>query len=157
MLVNIYSGVSGMSTDETKEYLSEERYLNAQEALSYGLISEVEGGKSDLSLVAMAGMKAHKSVGFDMSKFCAKMELMANNKKPVKELFSQATTLAEVEKVARENLKISRSEATAIVSAVKNVVHCDNEPSEKVDLTEMFNNFEIGKHNGTTSRIKSGL
>ncbi len=157
MLVNIYSGVSGMSREDTEDYLSEERYLNAEEAINYGLIDEVETGKSDLSLVAMAGMKAHEKVGFDMSKFCAKMEAMAKNKPPVKELFSQATTLAEVESVARKNLKLSRAETTAIVAAVKNVVHCDNVPSEKLDLTEMFNNFEIGTKNGTKSRATSGL
>ena len=157
MLVNIYSDVSGMSREETEDYLSEERYLNAEEAINYGLIDEVETGKADLSLVAMAGMKAHEKVGFDMSKFCAKMEAMAKNKPPVKELFSQATTLAEVEAVARKNLKLSRAETTAIVAAVKNVVHCDNVPSEKLDLTEMFNNFEIGNYNGTTSGTKTGL
>lgn len=157
MLVNIYSSVSGMSTEESKTYLSEEKYLNAEEALSFGFIDSIDTGKTDLSLVAMAGMKAHKAVGFDMSKFCAKMELVAKNKAPIKELFSQATTLAEVEAVIRNNFKTSRAETTAIVAAVKNVVHCDNEPDEKVDLTEMFNNFKLGTNNGTTSGIKSGL
>ena len=157
MLVSTYAEITGMSAAEATEYLSEERYLNADDALGYGFIDSIDDGKADLSLVAMAGMKAHKTVDFDMSKFCAKMESVAKNKAPIKELFSQATTLAEVEAVIRNNFKTSRAETTAIVAAVKNVMHCDNVSNEKVDLTEMFNNFKLGTNHGTKSGTRSGL
>ena len=157
MLINTYSGVTGMSEQEATEYLSEERYLNADEALNFGFIDSIDDGKTDLSMVAMAGMRSHSAVGFDMAKFCAKIDDIAANKPPVKNLFASASTLAEVEKIARDNLKLSRAETTAIVAAVKNVVHCDNEPDEKVDLTEMFNNFKLGENHGTKSGSPSGL
>jgi len=165
MLVSTYSEVTGMSKDEATEYLSEEKYLNAEEAFNYGFIDGIEDGKTDLSLVAMAGMKAHEKVDFDMSKFCAKMEAIANNKQAViKNAFSNCQTLREVERAIKSEYKLSQSAATAIVGAVKKQVHreCDSMASEKNEfeakqLREAFNQFEIGNHYGTTSGIKTGL
>ena len=155
MLVNIYSGVSGMSADESKEYLSVEQYLTAQEAFEIGLIDEIDTGKADLALVAMAGMRAKEHVNFDLTKFCAKMESMTANKTAViKNAFDNCESLREVERVIRDEYKLSQSAATAIVGAVKKQCHGERDlpASEKNELDassvrNLFNQFEIGKSN----------
>ena len=139
MLLDIYIAASGMDRDELSKLLADETYLDAKEALAYGLIDEIESGKQDFAMVAMAGMKAASRVDFDSSKLVAKIETMKGSKKPVRDLFNGCETLAKVESVMRQELKLSQSEATAIVAAVKKLDHGDRDQKEVLNALENFN------------------
>ena len=133
MLLDIYVAKSGMDRDELSRLLADETYLDAKEALALGLIDEIESGKQDFAMVAMSGMKAQSKVDFDCSKLVAKIESMKGAKAPVRNLFAACDTLSSVEAVMRQELKISRSEATAIVAAVRKCDHGDRDQENAVN------------------------
>ncbi len=137
MLIDLYVSKSGMDRDILSQLLADETYLDAAEALSYGLIDEVESGKQDFAMVAMSGMKASKKVDFDTSKLVAKIESMKASKKPVRDTFKGCETLAKVESVMRQEFKLSQSEATAIVAAVRKIDRGDHD--QKSIVNELTN------------------
>jgi len=138
MLLNLYVAKSGMNRDELSQLLADETYMDAKEALAFGLIDEIETGKQDFAMVAMAGMKASSKVDFDSSKLVAKIETMKGAKRPVRDLFNGCETLAKVESVMRQELKLSQSEATAIVAAVKRLDRGDRDQKEVVDTLKSY-------------------
>lgn len=139
MLLDIYIGKSDMNREELSEMLASETYLDAKEAKSFGLIDSIESGKQDFAMVAMAGMKASSRVDFDSGKLVAKIESMKSNKKPVRDLFAGCETLANIETVMRQELKLSQNEATAIVAAVKKLDHGDRDQKETLNVIDNFN------------------
>jgi len=138
MLLDIYINKSGIDRAELSQLLADETYMDAKEALNFGLIDSVESGKQDFAMVAMAGMKASAKVDFDSSKLVAKIEQMKSSKKPVRDLFNGCDTLASVEAVARQELKLSKTEATAMVAAVKKLSRGDHEQKEVLNTLENF-------------------
>lgn len=138
MLLDLYVEKSGMDRTELSQLLADETYMDAKEALGYGLIDEVESGKQDFAMVAMSGMKASQKVDFDSSKLVAKIESMKASKKPVREMFAGCETLASIESVARQELKLSQSEATAIVAAVRKIDHGDRDQKEAINAIKTF-------------------
>lgn len=136
MVTRIYAEATGMSTDEMAAHLADERYMDAEECLALGFIDEIDSGSVDMSLVAMAGMKAHEKVGFSLQMFTSKLEAMKNPNKPIKNIFSSAQSMADVEAVARNEFKLSRAQTTAIVSAVKKIVLGDQEADNIKNLFE---------------------
>jgi len=127
MLTDLYSNKTGMSKDKISALLSDETYMDAREALDLGFIDEVKSGSRDMAMAAMAGMQSVDSVDFDAAKLVAKIESMKGSKSPVRDLFNGCETLAKVESVMRQELKLSQSEATAIVAAVKKLDHGDRD------------------------------
>jgi ATP-dependent Clp endopeptidase proteolytic subunit ClpP len=145
MLLNIYASRSGLDRGQLSQMLEDETWLNADEALEFGLTDKVSRSqKADFAMVAMSCMKAQDKVDFSTSKFLAKIESMKANKKPIKNLFDSCKTLADVETVMRNEIKISRAEALAISAAVKRVLG-DQEPKheEAKDIKSIFENFHI--------------
>lgn len=138
MLLDIYVNKSGIDRDELSGLLAAETYLDAKEAKELGLIDQIETGKQDFAMVAMAGMKAKEKVDFDCAKLVAKIESMKGSKKPVRELFSGCNTLAMVESVMRQELKLSQNEATAIVAAVRKLDHGDRDQKQVLETLENF-------------------
>ncbi len=138
MLSDIYINRSGIDSGLLSELLEAETYMDAKEALSYGFIDEIESGAQDFAMVAMSGMKAKSKVDFDTSKLVAKIESMKSAKAPVRNLFSACDTLSGVEAVMRQELKISRSEATAIVAAVRKCDHGDLDQKEVLETIQSF-------------------
>ncbi|MGB0568410.1 MAG: hypothetical protein ACPGKV_17710, partial [Alteromonas macleodii] len=122
------------------------------EAKENGLIDTIESSQGDLAMVAMAGMKANAKVGFDLSAFCAKIEEMKASKPVIKNAFDNCDSLREVERVIRNEYKLSQSASTAIVGAVKKHVRseCDSPASENneleaSELRELFNSIKFGE------------
>lgn len=142
MLLGIYMEKATVSEADLSNMLAEETYLNAKEAQDIGLIDSVEGGKSDLAMVAMAGMKAKEHVNFSVDKFVAKINSIKGGKSPVRDAFEASTCLADVEAVMRQDFNLSRSEATAIVAAVKKITHGDREKQEK-EVLNSIQNFQF--------------
>lgn len=145
MLLDIYIGKTDMNRAQLSEMLASETWMDAKEAKSFGFIDVVEGGKADLAAVAMAGMKASSKVDFDAGKLVAKIETMRSNKKPVRDLFAGCETLAGIETVMRQELKLSQNEAAAIVAAVKKLGHGDRDQKEALNTLNNFN-FSFGGH-----------
>lgn len=141
MLLSIYSEKSTLSSDEISKMLSDETYLNAKEALDIGLIDSIVGGKSDLAAIAVSGIMAKDKVEFDSMKFAAKLNSVKSEKPSTKDAFLESSTLADVERVMRNEFNVSRSEATAIVAAVKKVAHGDRE--EKEEVLNVFKNYKF--------------
>ena len=139
MLLDIYANRSGMDRDKLSQLLADETYMDAKEALSYGLIDAIDTGKQDFAMVAMSGMKAQSKVDFDCSKLVAKIESMKADKKPVRDMFNGCETLAKVESVMRQELKLSQSEATAIVAAVRKIDHGDRDQEKVVNTLKSLN------------------
>lgn len=141
MLMGIYMGRSGIEEAELSAMLAAETWLSAEEAKEIGFIDQIEGGAVDMAMVAMCAMRAQSSVNFDQSKFLAKIDIIQANAKPVsKQLFNSANSLADIEGVVRKEFGLSRSHTTAIVAAVKRVVHGEREREEVVN---MFNSFNL--------------
>jgi ATP-dependent Clp endopeptidase proteolytic subunit ClpP len=140
MLLNIYAERSGMNAVKLSGLLEDETYMNAQEAKDFGFIDSIESGKSDFAMVAMSGMKAHDKVSFSTDKFLAKIEAMRAEKPAIKDTFSACSSLADVEAVMRNEMKLSRSEAVAITAAVKKQVRGDHELTE---VKAIFDNFKL--------------
>lgn len=138
MLLDIYQTKTGLDRENLGQLLADETYLDAKEAKEFGFIDVIEEGKQDFAMVAMAGMKAQKTVDFDCSKLVAKIERMKGDKRPTRDLFTGCETLAKVESVMRQELKLSQSEATAIVAAVKKIDHGDRDQKEALNTVKNF-------------------
>lgn len=138
MLLDLYASKTGMSKESISDMLKNETYMDAKEALEFGFIDEIESGKLDMSMVAMAGMQSVGSVDFNASKLVDKINSMKAEKSPVRNLFAACDTLSRVEAVMRQELKISRSEATAIVAAVRKCDHGDRDQKEAIQTIQSF-------------------
>jgi ATP-dependent Clp endopeptidase proteolytic subunit ClpP len=143
MIMSFYVDKTGLAESKITSMLEDETWMNAQEAKKLGFIDEIDDGGADMAAVAMAGMHAQDKVGFNLGKFVAKLEESKAEKAPIKQVFSNASSLSEVEATMRKQFSLSRSEVTAIVSAVKNVVQSDFEPKE--DITSIFNSLTFGE------------
>lgn len=143
MLLDIYEQKTGLDRAKISDMLAYETYLDAAEAKEFGFATVIESGKQDFAMVAMAGMKAKSKVDFDCSKLVAKIEQMKGSKKPVRDLFQGCETLSKVENVMRQELKLSQSEATAIVAAVRKIDHGDRDHKEVLNVISnyQFKNF----------------
>jgi ATP-dependent Clp endopeptidase proteolytic subunit ClpP len=130
MMLNIYSERSGLEAANVSDLLTAETYMDANEAKSFGFADTVESGKSELAMVAMSAMRSRDRVNFDSNKLVAKIDSMKSNKKPVRDMFNGCETLAKIESVMRQEMQISQSEATAIVSALRKVDHGDRDQKE---------------------------
>ncbi len=137
MLIDLYVGKSKGNRDIITQMVTNETYFDAEEAFNLGLIDEIETGKQNFEMVAMSGMKASKSVDFDTGKLVAKIESMKASKKPVRDTFKGCETLAKVESVMRQEFKLSQSEATAIVAAVRKIDRGDHD--QKSIVNELTN------------------
>jgi ATP-dependent protease ClpP protease subunit len=133
MLIGLYMEKVGdsLSEDDLKQMLADTTWLDGSEALEFGFADELaeDDSKNMLSSMLVAMSKKH-SAKYDLSDMAAKIRSSENKlKRNLKSKLSETDSLAQIEDVLRNSLNISRSEATAIVSEVKNQVHGDRDPS----------------------------
>lgn len=133
MLVSIYMERASVKEADLREMLQAETYLNAKEAKQYGLATKV--GKTDGKMAMSMG----GGVALDIMKLVAKIENDA-----IKPEIEQAESLSELEGVLRDSGRLSRADATALVSRVKALTHGDREVSNDAsDVISLINQITV--------------
>lgn len=133
MLSDIYLRKAGDALDESglAAMLEAETWLTAQEAKTYGLADKVVGGDGESKM-------NFGHVAMDINKLAAKVA----KQRPIKGEISQADSLAKIEGVLRDSACLSKSDATALVSRIKDVSRGDRgEESEASALLNKLNSF----------------
>ena len=140
----IYMASMNVSEDDLAKMLDDETFMDAEEAYDYGLLTEVvSGSRNALQDMAFAALTRDK-VNFDKSKFAAKVKQISAKSNDFCGQLDKAGKLSEIESALRAR-GMSRTEATAIVSAVKRVHgdHVGNAAEDSVaKALSLFDNYE---------------
>tara|TARA_Y100000310_G_C20701393_1_gene830273 strand:- start:5451 stop:6263 length:813 start_codon:yes stop_codon:yes gene_type:complete len=140
MISSIYMERVGknISPDQLSGMLAAETWLDGSEAVELGFADELaEDDSKNMLTTVLAAMSTKKAVAYDLSKLAAKVKDIENGEKSdLKSKLSQSGSLSEIEAVIRNAFSASRSEATAIVAAVKKQSHSDCGP-KNADITAM--------------------
>lgn len=116
---DIYMNFYGGSRQELIAMLDEEVFMDADEAMAMGLVDEViSGSRNALHQFAFAALA--DGDGFDRAKYTAKVKQIDAKATDFCGQLEKAVKLSEIESTLRTR-GMSRTEATAIVSAVKRV------------------------------------
>lgn len=120
-MVSIYMQAMSVTEDRLLQMLDDETYLDADEALDLGLVTEViSGSRSALHRMAFAAL-AGDNKDFDRKKFAAKVKSIESKGSDFCLNLGKAVKLSDIEGAIRQRFSASRTEATAIVSAVKRI------------------------------------
>jgi membrane-bound ClpP family serine protease len=116
--INIYEAKSSLSRDEISEMMSNETWMDANEALEKGFIDTV------IEPVEIAASINNFSKHFKTMPFEAKNKI------------ESITSIKEYEKTLRDS-GFSRSEANMMVSQLKAIIQSDSEELPEADLKEL--------------------
>lgn len=118
-MTDIYMKSVNVGSDELSKMLDDETYLDADEALALGLITEViSGGRNALHEMAFAAMAS--GADFNKQKYAAKIKKIASKGSDLISQLRASSKLKDVESCLKTR-GMSQTEATAIVAAVKRV------------------------------------
>ena len=118
-MIQIYLGAMNVSDKKLAKMLDDETYLDADEALELGLVTEViSGSRNGLHQMAFAALASTENK-FDRSKFAAKVKQIESKNTDFCANLKDCDKLSEIESAIRQRFSASRTEATAIVAAVK--------------------------------------
>lgn len=142
----IYAGSMNCSADELSKMLDDETYMDADEALACGLLTSViSGSKNALHQMAFAAL-ANDDLKLNRAKYTAKVKQIENKTSDFCHSLQNAGKMSEIEASLRTR-GLSRTEATAIVSAVKRVqgdlVSAASAENANVKALEFLNNFKL--------------
>ena len=116
----IYLGAMNVSDEELAKLLDDETYMDADEAMASGLLTEVvSGSRNALHQMAFAAM-ANDDLKINKAKFAAKVRQIEAKSSDFCAQLQKAGKLSEIESALRTR-GMSRAEATAIVASVKRV------------------------------------
>jgi ATP-dependent Clp endopeptidase proteolytic subunit ClpP len=116
----IYLEAMNIGQSELDQMLDDETFMDADEALAVGLITEVvSGSRNALHQMAFAALAGEKA-SFNKSKFAAKVRQIEAKSSDFCGQLEKAGRLSDIESALRTR-GLSRAEATAIVSSVKRV------------------------------------
>ena len=139
--------LSAMSVDGEKlaGMLDDETYMDADEALAAGLLTEViSGSKNALHQMAFAAL-ANDESKINKAKYAAKVKQIESKSSDFCATLQKAVKLSDIEASLRTR-GLSRAEATAIVSSVKRV-HGDHVGKVAEDSAtkalKLLNNFKL--------------
>jgi ATP-dependent Clp endopeptidase proteolytic subunit ClpP len=119
-MTSIYMGAVNVDENRLAKMLDDETFLDAEEAYDLGLLTEVvSGSRNALQEMAFAALTRDKAE-FDKKKFAAKVKQISAKATDFCSQLEKSGKLSEIESTLRAR-GMSRTEATAIVSAVKRV------------------------------------
>ena len=133
MLVGIYMERATIKESELRDMLQAETYLNAKEAKAMGFATKVVKSDGSAPKMAMGG-----GVALDIMKLAAKVENEA-----IRNEIEQAESLSELEGVLRDSGRLSRADATALVSRVKNLTHGDRVVEKDTSIIDLINQITV--------------
>lgn len=143
-MVGIYMGAMKTTEQELSAMLDDETYLDADEALALGLVTEVvSGSRSALHKMAFASL-ARDNSEFNKTKFAAKVKQIEGKNSDFCANLQKAGKLSEIESAIRQRFSASRAEATAIVSSVKRIqsdsvsVVAEDSAAKALDILKSF-------------------
>lgn len=139
----IYLGKMSASKEELEKMLDDETYMDADEALNAGLLTEViSGSKNALHKMAFAAL-ASDDIKINKDKYTAKVKQIDAKSSDFCATLQKAVKLSDIEASLRTR-GLSRAEATAIVSSVKRVhgdhvgKACEDSEAKALKLIENF-------------------
>lgn len=143
---DIYLTKFNAGESKLRKMLDDEVYMDADEAMSYGLIDEViSGSKSALHQFAFAAL-VDDDGSIDRNKYAAKVKQIENKTSDFCNSLQNAGKMSEIETSLRTR-GLSRTEATAIVSAVKRVqgdpVGAASAENANAKALEFLKNFKL--------------
>lgn len=132
LITNIYEEKSNLSRDEIVAMMKSETYFDASEALEAGFIDRIKDSSKSADIASMA-LKAVGNVSFDAGKLLAKIKDGKKRNCSLKNSLQSCKTLSDIEKELRNIAKVSRADATAIVSKVKEVAQGEPDANQVVN------------------------
>jgi ATP-dependent protease ClpP protease subunit len=142
IIIGIYEQRTGIDRPQLLQMLEAETWMDAEECVRLGFADEVlRPSRTNLIHVVMSALKAEASAPgtMNLSTFCAKVDSLQKKVNNIPKALESAKSLKDIEATLRDEVGLSRNEATALVNSIKAVNHGERGDTEKLLIDKIQN------------------